>query len=148
MYFIAVIVFIILIGLVYLATMGGSFLALLDLVSLIGILLPTVPMLAASGLVKDFFRSFSIAYQKNCTADKQEIIRSMTAVKLMSILFLFSGILSSVLGVISMLHRLDDPAALGPNVSVALISLLYGIILNILLLPVKAKLEMLVQSFH
>ena len=145
MYFIFIIVFFIAVALITMISMG-SLLYIVDCVSLLGIVLLAFPMLAASGLLKDFLHSFSIAFGKTCTADQREISRALTAVKLTSKLVLFSGILVSLLGLLTLLHQLDDPASIGPNVSVALIALVYALFLSILLLPVKARLELLSHS--
>ncbi|NLL78355.1 MAG: hypothetical protein GX234_00780 [Clostridiales bacterium] len=143
MYFIALIVFFVIVSLICSLSMIGNPLYLVDFVSLLSILLLSLPMLAVAGLIRDFFRSFSIAFAKTCTADKREITRALTAVKMASRLFLFTGILTSLLGLVGMLSILDDPASIGPNMAVAILSLLYSMFISILLLPVKARLELL-----
>lgn len=143
MYFIALIVFFVIVSLICSLSMIGNPLYLVDFVSLLSILLLSLPMLAVAGLIRDFFRSFSIVFAKTCTADKREITRALTAVKMASRLFLFTGILTSLLGLVGMLSILDDPASIGPNMAVAILSLLYSMFISILLLPVKARLELL-----
>jgi chemotaxis protein MotA len=54
------------------------------------------------------------------------------------------GMLGTVIGLIAMLKNLEDKAALGPNMAVALITTLYGaIIANILMIPWGGKLRTL-----
>jgi chemotaxis protein MotA len=52
------------------------------------------------------------------------------------------GMLGTVIGLIAMMKNLDDKAAIGPNMALALITTLYGSILaNALLMPMTAKLK-------
>ncbi|MGY4689197.1 flagellar motor protein MotP [Salibacterium sp. K-3] len=52
------------------------------------------------------------------------------------------GMVGTLVGLVLMLQDLEDPATLGPNMALALITTLYGTVLaNMLFLPVAAKLE-------
>lgn len=52
------------------------------------------------------------------------------------------GMIGTLIGLILMLNSLTDPASLGPNMSVALITTLYGTVLaNLVFLPMANKLE-------
>lgn len=52
------------------------------------------------------------------------------------------GMIGTLLGLVNMLKALDDPASVGPNMSVALLTTLYGSILaNFVANPVAAKLD-------
>jgi chemotaxis protein MotA len=52
------------------------------------------------------------------------------------------GMLGTVVGLIAMLRNLEDKASVGPNMSLALITTLYGSILaNAILMPMTAKLK-------
>ena len=52
------------------------------------------------------------------------------------------GMVGTLAGLISMLANLEDEASIGPNMSLALITTMYGAILaNLVLIPVKNKLE-------
>lgn len=146
MYFIALVVFFAIVYLICVLSSLGNPAYLLDLVSLFSILLLSLPMLAVTGLMRDFFHSFSIAFTKKCTADKREIVRALTAIKMASKLFLLSGLITTLLGLLSVLVQVDDPALLGPNIAVAILSLLYSFFFFVLLLPVRARLELLKDS--
>lgn len=146
MYFVALIVFLVIVVVIWMFSFAGSLAYLVDFPSLLCILLLSLPMLAVTGLMRDFFRSFSIAFSKECTADRREILRSLTAVKMASRLFLFSGGLSSLIGLIAMLHFLDDPATIGPHLAVVILSLLHACFLYILLQPLRTRLELLRDS--
>lgn len=52
------------------------------------------------------------------------------------------GMIGTLVGLIAMLANMDDPASIGPNMSVALITTLYGsMIANMLTTPVSGKLK-------
>jgi chemotaxis protein MotA len=52
------------------------------------------------------------------------------------------GMIGTLVGLVIMLKNMDDPAAIGPGMAIALITTLYGAIMaNVLLIPVAAKLR-------
>ncbi|WP_216828967.1 flagellar motor protein MotP [Alkalihalobacterium elongatum] len=52
------------------------------------------------------------------------------------------GMIGTLIGLVLMLQNLNDPATLGPNMAVALLTTLYGTVLaNLVFLPIAAKLE-------
>ena len=52
------------------------------------------------------------------------------------------GMIGTLVGLVLMLNNLEDPASLGPNMAVALITTLYGTVLaNLVFLPMASKLE-------
>lgn len=52
------------------------------------------------------------------------------------------GMIGTLIGLVLMLGRLDDPSTLGPNMAVALLTTLYGtVIANLVFIPMASKLE-------
>lgn len=52
------------------------------------------------------------------------------------------GMIGTLIGLVLMLGNLEDPATLGPNMAVALITTLYGVVLaNLVFIPMASKLE-------
>ncbi|MDR0549700.1 MAG: MotA/TolQ/ExbB proton channel family protein [Deltaproteobacteria bacterium] len=52
------------------------------------------------------------------------------------------GMLGTLIGLISMLQQMDDPSAIGPAMSVALVTTFYGAILaNVVFVPISGKLR-------
>ncbi|GAE32398.1 flagellar motor protein MotP [Halalkalibacter hemicellulosilyticus] len=52
------------------------------------------------------------------------------------------GMIGTVIGLVLMLQNLDDPSTLGPNMAVALLTTLYGIVLaNLVFIPMANKLN-------
>lgn len=144
MYFISVVVFLVIAVLV---SLNGCVTDIpFDFVSLLSIFLFTVPIILACGLGKDFFAGFTFSMKKTCSADRNEILRAHTAISLCRRLLLLSGVLSTLLSFYSMLRRLDDPAYIGPAVTVAILALVYAILANIMLLPVQTRLQLLADN--
>ncbi|HSV32223.1 MAG TPA: MotA/TolQ/ExbB proton channel family protein [Atribacteraceae bacterium] len=53
------------------------------------------------------------------------------------------GLIGTLIGLVAMLVRLDDPAAIGPGMAVALLTTLYGaVVANLICLPVANKLKL------
>jgi chemotaxis protein MotA len=52
------------------------------------------------------------------------------------------GLIGTLIGLVQMLSQLDDPAAIGPAMAVALLTTFYGAMLSTMVLaPIAAKLE-------
>ena len=52
------------------------------------------------------------------------------------------GMIGTLIGLINMLARMDDPSSIGPSMSVALVTTLYGAFLaNLIFLPIAGKLK-------
>lgn len=53
------------------------------------------------------------------------------------------GMIGTLIGLVNMLQKLDDPKAVGPSMAVALITTFYGSVLaNLVFIPIAAKLKM------
>lgn len=115
-----------------------------DLPSLVLIVTFTVPILFASGLHMDFLKSFKLMRSKENLFSVIELKRMLQAVKLVIKTTLTSGILGSLIGSIAILSK--GTFVLG-HFSVAMISLLYGIIFVLVLLPIEARIKATIDTF-
>ena len=106
--------------------------------SLIIILVLAVPVLFRGGIWKDFLRAWKLL-KKNYTCHLSEIRRSLDAVEMMQKQLVYAGIISMLLSFVHVLGRLSDPATLGPNVAVAILTMLYAVIFEMLLLPLQIE---------
>ena len=116
--------------------------AFVDLPTILLILCISVPILLSTGLGKDFSNAFRIALNPNKAYAKDSLKRALEAVRLMIRTLLCSGGAIFLLKGILTLHRLDDPASLGPILSASLLSLLYALAITLLLLPIYSILKM------
>ena len=106
---------------------GQSFFPLLDLPTLITVGL--VPFLFVSVLFgfKEMKAAYTTALQKEPDADS--ISKSQGFFNVFGAAIWIMGMVSVITGVIGMLAHLDDAASIGPNMALALLSILYSGIL-------------------
>lgn len=115
--------------------------AFIDLPTILLILCISVPILLSTGLGKDFSNAFRIALNPSKEYTKKSLKRALEAVRLMIRTLLCSGGATFLLSGILTLHRLDDPANLGPILSLSFLSLLYALAMTLLLLPIQSVLK-------
>ena len=72
--------------------------------------------------------------------------KDMVGIKIFSTFGKFApafGLLGTVIGLVKLLSQLNDPSAVGPGMSLALITTFYGIVLsNMVFLPLAGRLEL------
>lgn len=114
----------------------------IDLSSILLLLCICIPILLSTGLGKDFSNAFRIVLNSNREYDRRSLQRTLEAARLMIRTLLCSGGILFLINSIITLHRLDDPAALGPIVSTSFLSVLYALAISLLLLPMQSILKM------
>lgn len=125
-----------------LAVSGGAVRTFIDLPTIILMLVVIIPMLISTGLFKDFNNGLRLGITKKMPQTVTEIKRAIEAVKLVMTASLVTGIFISIAGMIIVFVNVGDMAVLLPNVSVALIGVIYGIIIYLLLLPFRTILNL------
>lgn len=119
---------------------AGNIIWYLDSPSLLLIVILMLILLFMCGLTKDFFRGIAFFFGKNKKLEAEEVKRSMAAFKLILIALPIGGAAASLIAFVAILGKLNEPATLGPRLAVAILTLLYSLILEVLLLPIAAKL--------
>ena len=94
-------------------------------------------MLLMTGNVKAFFRSFRL--MRKTEVDMNKLFSSLQAIKLAIVSFLLGGGLLTLIDIICILSTMEETS--GIEVSISLLTMLYGTLSALLLLPVKYKLE-------
>jgi len=115
---------------------GGSVIPLLDLPSFI--IVGIFPFLFVSTLYgfKDMAHDFSVPFKKENT--QNDLTKAFTFFQKYGKATWLMGLISVIIGIIGILANLDDKASLGPSVALAVESLLYSALINVLLvLPFK-----------
>lgn len=140
----------ILLGVVLLCTTGygygeGGFALyrfsfLLDIPSLVIVLVFTVPVLFKNGVWKDFKRACRLL-RKDYNCHLSELRRTLDVVEMMQKQIIYAGVICMLLSLITMLGNLSDLASVGPNVAVAILTMLYALILEMLLLPLQLEVK-------
>lgn len=105
------------------------FMIFINLLDLLIISVIDIAVLLACGHGKDFLNAFHIN-----RLTKEELLRCKDALELLQKSTLYGGLFIFVVALISVLRAMDDPASLGPHISLALLGLLYAFILNLILL--------------
>lgn len=117
--------------------------AFLDVPSFLMLVVPTLLILVAAGMLKSFFKAFSILGSSE-KYTKQQMEKSRLALRLGANSLLVVGALESVASVILLFgyyYAGVDTEAIFANVAVALLTMLYGMVAYLLLLPVRCRLE-------
>lgn len=110
----------------------------LDVASLVCILALSVPILFKNGLGKDFLRAFKLL-RKGYTCHLSELRRTLDVVEMMQKQVICAAAFSAVISIINVLCSLDTLETLGPNLAVAILTIFYAIILEMLLLPLQIE---------
>lgn len=122
----------------------GGWILFLDTVSLLMDVLLTLLVLALSGRLGVFFGAFPLCFQK--AAQEKRLEEALRAVRLAAVSLLLGGALTTLLGLIPSLCDAATARALRVNAAVSLLSLFYGILLALLLLPLAARLSEKLRS--
>ncbi len=113
---------------------------LLDLQSLVIILVFTVPVLVRGGVWKDFKRAFFLL-KRGYTCHLSELRRTQDVVEMLQKQVFCAGIMAMLLTFITIMRQLSDLASLGPNLAVAILTVLYATIIEMLLLPLHLEVK-------
>lgn len=113
---------------------------LLDLPSLITMLVFTVPILFKSGVWNDFKRAWRLL-SRNYTCHLSELRRTLDVVEMMQKQVIYAGVICMLMTFITIMHSLSDLASLGPNLAVAILTMLYALIFEMLLLPLQMEVK-------
>ncbi len=146
MYLIGVILFLAVVaGLGLLSATLGSF---IDFPSLFVILGLSLSILLASGLLPDFLKGFKLMGAKENPFTALELKRIRRACRLAIQSFLLGGFVGTMIGSVGVLASLNDPAKIGPNLAVAMLTVLYALIFVFLVLPVQAKVKTVLDTLE
>lgn len=113
---------------------------LIDLPSLVIILIFTVPVLLRGGMWMDFKRAWKLL-RKNYTCHLGELRRTLDVVEMVQKQVIYAGIISVLMSLITILRNLSDPMSLGPNMAVAILTMLYAVCFEMLLLPLQLEVK-------
>lgn len=113
---------------------------LVDIPSLVIVLVFTVPVLFKSGVWKDFKRAWRLL-RKNYICHLSELRRTLDVVEMMQKQVIYAGVICMLLSLITMLCNLSDLASVGPNMAVTILTMLYALVLEMLLLPLQLEVK-------
>lgn len=120
---------------------NGGIIYLIDLPSIIALLLVAIPMLIGSGLFKDFNNAFVLVMKPKKNVQLKEVKRAIEAVELVMKCLLYTGVFVALISIIVIMHDFTEMEYIGPNLAVAVLTMIYSLFINLILLPVKVKLK-------
>ena len=88
----------------------------------------------------EFFQGFAIVYGKKESSDER-IRQAWHAMKIVLFTIPIAGVFSFLVSVVAIIGYLSNPEFLGPHFAVAVLSLFYCCIMEILLIPTAARLR-------
>ncbi len=120
-----------------------------DVVSMLQMVVLIVPILAAAGLIKDFNTALKLALGKKKADSLLQLKRAKEAVKLTGNICVASGALGTCCGFIQVFYMYRDAsmASLLAGLGVAILTLFYSLIIYLLLLPIKSKIEIKILEY-
>lgn len=115
----------------------------LDWMSFSFIVWVTVLVLLISGTFPDFVRAFPISFGKKENVSTDEIKQALIAIQTALFTFPLSGVLAFVTGFILSAEQQMNNSDLLPNIGAAMLTVFYGVLLDLLLLPIAVRLKKL-----
>jgi flagellar motor component MotA len=113
-------------------TSGGSVLTYFDIPSFIFVgIFPFIFVSVIFGF-KEMLLAFSVSLKKE--TEKEKLISALNFFKIYGKTTWLAGFIVVLIGVIAVLIYLEDKTALGPNLAVALFSMLYSGIINVIII--------------
>ena len=140
-------VLLLLIGLVGVMVVGGSQIAYyIDLPSVIMVLAIQLIILASGGQIGSFIKSFKVVFRKKTMSEGQfseEVPKCEYAIKYAQKAALLGGAISSIIGFVTVFAIVwrKDYEVLGPNMAVAVLTLFYGLLFTLILMPIQGRLH-------
>lgn len=112
----------------------------IDFPTMVIMMMLVIPVLMRGGLWKDFKRALKLL-KKDYTCHLSELRRTKDVVEMLQKQVWYAGILTMMLSFIYVMVNIDDPSLLGPNIGVAVLTLFYAVILEMLLLPLQLEVK-------
>lgn len=151
MYILAIIGVICSVLLLNVATEQGlsNMLVYYDVISMLQLIVLIVPILAAAGLIKDFNTALKLALGKKRAVNLLQLKRAKEAVKLTGNICLASGAMGTCCGIIQVfyIYKSENMASLLMGLGVAILTFFYSLIIYLLLLPIKSKIEIKILEY-
>lgn len=118
----------------------GRLFFLLDPPSLIIVLMFTVPVLLKGSVWKDFVRAWRLL-KKKYTCHLSDLRRTLDVVEMVQKQVLYGGVVCVLITLITILINLSEPASFGPKLAVTILSMLYALLIEMLLLPLQLEVK-------
>lgn len=97
--------------------------------------------LGISGQMKYFWYGIKTAYVQKAAGyeEKRELEKAEYALGFGVKILLLTGVVTALISFVTIMVNLEDPSALGPNLAVMILTVLYGIVFSMVLMIFKAR---------
>lgn len=113
---------------------------LIDFPTMLVMLIFVIPVLMRGGVWRDFKRAFKLL-RKDYTCRLSELRRTKDVLEMIQKQVWYAGILTMMVSVMYVMANISDPAMLGPNIAVVVLTLFYAVIFEMLLLPLVLEVK-------
>lgn len=140
-------VLLLLIGLFGIMVVGGSQIVyFIDAPSFIMVLAIQLIILAAGGEIGSFVKAFKLVFRSKSLVESEvmeNVAKCEYAIKIAQKAAMLGGVISSIIGFVTVFAIVWRKAydVLGPNMAVAVLSLFYGVLIALLLIPIQGRLH-------
>lgn len=112
-----------------------------DTPTLIFILLVTILVMGIAGVLKDFMKAFPLALRGIASTEIRQVKKSLLAVKTAMLTVNVVGFGAFGIGIVVLASKLTVLSSVGPHILVALLSIMYGLAITLVLIPIYARLK-------
>ncbi len=113
----------------------------IDIPIFIYVLTMTVLVMGIAGVLKDFIKAFPLALKKFASTEVRQLEKSLLALKTAMVTINVVGAMTFGIGVVTACRALSDMADFGVHVLIAMLSILYGLAVTLVLIPVYMRLK-------
>ena len=107
-----------------------------------------IPIMLSTGFLKDLNNALRLVLgKKKKDATLLELKRAKLAVEMVCRVLICSSVFVAIVQTIVLLHNMNDPAYLGPVISMILLAGLYAVVISLLMIPIRAKLEQRILEY-
>ncbi len=113
----------------------------IDVPIFIYVMVMTILVMCIAGVLKDFVKAFPLALKKFASTEIRQVKKSLLAVKTAMISINVVGMMSFGIGIVTSFRELSDMASFGVRVLVSILSVIYGLAVTLLLIPIYMRLK-------
>lgn len=124
-----------------------SIFGFVDVTSMLLLVVLVVPILVSAGLLKDLNNAVRLVLGKKRETAMLELKRAKLAVDTLIRVSVYSSIFVTMMELVVLLHNMTDPAHLGPMISMSLLTVLYAVMISLLFMPIRTKLEQRILEY-
>lgn len=124
-----------------------SIFGFVDVISMALLVILVVPIMLSAGLLKDLNNAIRLVLGKRKEAAMLELKRAKLAVDMMIKISIYSSIFVTLMELVVLLHNMSDPSYLGPMISMSLLIMLYAMVVSLLFMPIRGKLEQRILEY-